>query len=78
MAAVAGLALFVSACGDTAGPTAPTTEAPAATPAPGPAATDARPQGPAAPDFELALGTGGSFSLSAEQKPVYMVFWAEW
>lgn len=36
------------------------------------------PEGPTAPDFTLALGQGGDFSLSAEQKPVYMVFWAEW
>jgi hypothetical protein len=33
---------------------------------------------PAAPDFELALGEGGTFRLSDEQKPVYLVFWAEW
>ena len=31
-----------------------------------------------ASDFSLALGDGGEFSLSDEQKPVYMVFWAEW
>lgn len=34
--------------------------------------------GPAAPDFTLDLGSGGRFTLSDEQKPVYMVFWAEW
>ena len=34
--------------------------------------------GPPAPDFELALSDGSNFSLSAEQKPVYVVFWAEW
>jgi len=34
--------------------------------------------GPPAPDFTLALGDGGEFTLSAEQKPVYLVFWAEW
>jgi len=34
--------------------------------------------GPPAPDFTLALDGGEVFSLSAEQKPVYMVFWAEW
>ena len=34
--------------------------------------------GPAAPDFELALSDGSTFRLSDEQKPVYMVFWAEW
>ncbi len=40
--------------------------------------TTSQPDGPAAPDFTLALGDGGSFTLSAEQKPVYLVFWAEW
>jgi len=34
--------------------------------------------GPAAPDFTLVLADGTEFSLSAEQKPVYLVFWAEW
>ena len=34
--------------------------------------------GPPAPDFTLALADGSDFVLSAEQKPVYMVFWAEW
>lgn len=36
------------------------------------------PEGDPAPDFTLALGDGGSFSLSGEAKPVYLVFWAEW
>jgi hypothetical protein len=26
----------------------------------------------------LALGNGGSFTLSAEPLPVFVVFWAEW
>ena len=43
-----------------------------------PAATTPPPEGPEAPDFTLALGEGGSFTLSEAQKPVYMVFWAEW
>ena len=34
--------------------------------------------GPPAVDFELTLGDGSTFTLAAEQKPVYMVFWAEW
>ena len=35
-------------------------------------------EGPVAPDFTFALSDGSSFSLSDEQKPVYLVFWAEW
>lgn len=39
-----------------------------------------KPEGPAAPDFTLALGESGaeSFTLSQEVMPVFMVFWAEW
>jgi hypothetical protein len=33
---------------------------------------------PDAPDFSLALGGGGTFVLSEEARPVYLVFWAEW
>ena len=33
---------------------------------------------PAAPDFTLALGDGGEYTLSEGSKPVYMIFWAEW
>ena len=57
-----------------------TTSAPASTdPAPAPATTlRPRPEGEDAPDFSLDLGQGGTFTLSAEAKPVYMVFWAEW
>lgn len=36
------------------------------------------PEGDPAPDFTLGLADGSSFTLSAEQKPVYMIFWAEW
>ncbi len=35
-------------------------------------------EGPAAPDFTLALGDGGTYTLSEGAKPVYLVFWAEW
>jgi len=35
-------------------------------------------EGPAAPDFTFALADGSDFSLRDEQKPVYLVFWAEW
>ena len=33
---------------------------------------------PLAPDFTLELGDGDSFTLSEGEKPVYLVFWAEW
>lgn len=36
------------------------------------------PAGPPAPDFVLELSGGSVFVLSQEQKPVYLVFWAEW
>lgn len=44
----------------------------------GPAQPPPHVEGPAAPDFTFALSDGSSFSLSDEQKPVYLVFWAEW
>ena len=31
-----------------------------------------------APDFTLELGDGGEYTLSEGEKPVYLVFWAEW
>ena len=33
---------------------------------------------PVAPDFTLDLGTGGTYTLYEGEKPVYLVFWAEW
>ncbi|MFQ5555488.1 MAG: hypothetical protein ACE5GC_08995 [Acidimicrobiia bacterium] len=33
---------------------------------------------PAAPDFLMELADGSTFVLSRQDKPVYMVFWAEW
>lgn len=53
------------------------TAAPAEVPDPT-AAGRIRPEGPDAPDIALALGEGGIFVLSEEEKPVYLVFWAEW
>lgn len=31
-----------------------------------------------APDFTLNLGSGSTFVMSEETRPVFMVFWAEW
>ncbi len=50
--------------------TVPESEAPPETAAPV--------DGPPAPDFTMTLNDGSEFTLSAEQKPVYIVFWAEW
>ena len=33
---------------------------------------------PTAADFTLDLGNGGSYTLSEGEKPVFLVFWAEW
>jgi hypothetical protein len=43
-----------------------------------PPSTEPPIDGPVAPPFELALHSGDVFSLAAEQKPIYLVFWAEW
>jgi cytochrome oxidase Cu insertion factor (SCO1/SenC/PrrC family) len=74
-------AACASASDDSAGAGAdapPTTQTESsATTSPG-SSPAAKPEGPEAPDFTLALASGDSFTLSAEQKPVYMIFWAEW
>jgi len=36
------------------------------------------PSGPVAPDFTMALADGGTFTLSDQAMPVYMIFWADW
>jgi hypothetical protein len=80
------LATTPTVAADSAGSEAtepPTTGRDAAETAPtsaGTEALDAPPSfdGPPAPEFELALANGGNFNLADEQKPVYMVFWAEW
>ncbi len=33
---------------------------------------------PVAPDFNLRLADGSTYTLSEGSKPVFMVFWAEW
>lgn len=58
------------------------TTAPGATPttavAPSTTRVRVRPEGEVAPDFSLALGEGGTFTLSEETRPVFLLFWAEW
>ena len=59
--------------------TSPADGGAAETTPPGTETARQRPDGPDAPDFTLALsGPGGTFSLSDEARPVFMVFWAEW
>lgn len=55
----------------------PTASGPTST-AGGSSATSTTVAGEAAPDFILELGNGGTFVLSEEARPVFMVFWAEW
>jgi hypothetical protein len=61
----------------TALPTTAPSEAPSATTAEAQTSTTLSDR-PIAPDFTLELGTGGSYTLSQSEKPVYLVFWAEW
>lgn len=62
-----------------------TTETPSETSAPSDSAIDESTAdqgsgvtGEPAPDFSLALGDGSTFTLSDTDRPVYLVFWAEW
>jgi len=64
------IALGAAACGGSSTPEATTTGEGAA--------TTTTVSGLLAPDFSLDLADGTTFTLSAEQKPVYLVFWAEW
>lgn len=43
-----------------------------------PEATGTTSDRPLAPDFTLQLGDGGTYILSEGERPVYLVFWAEW
>lgn len=56
-------------------PTAVTTPPGTSAPSTSPPTTEAA---DTAPDFTLELGNGGTFVLSEEARPVFLVFWAEW
>ena len=79
-AAVALVLVLVSCAADGGTTTTALLESPVTTsPVTTQSANDEQPvDGELAPDFVLALDGGGEFALSAEQKPVYMIFWAEW
>ena len=75
-------ALCLAACGEPAASAGVTTTLPpsiegysSSTTPSSSAVTEA---GEFAPDFTLELGDGGTFVLSQEVRPVYLVFWAEW
>ena len=89
--ALVGLAL--AACGLGTVEQSPTTTQPSAeSPTAAPSETDPPPETvatspggqtsisdrPVAPDFTLELGEGGVYTLSQGERPVYLVFWAEW
>jgi len=74
-------ALVAAACATgqpAATPATVTTSGGPASAASAPGAAEPLIDGPAAPDFSLTLASGEAFSLSGEQRPVYMIFWAEW
>lgn len=62
----------------TAGDATTTTAGDGTTTTAAPEATTTTSGRPAAPDFTLELGDGGTYTLSEGSKPVYLVFWAEW
>ena len=37
-----------------------------------------RTEGPVAPSFVTTLSDGSQFDMAAHDRPVYLVFWAEW
>ena len=91
-ALVAALALIGAACATESVPASSDPTTPALSPATeGPSSSSTNtaatgettrsapnPDAVAAPDFTLTLGDGGSFTLSEETRPVFLVFWAEW
>ena len=76
-------ALCLAACGEPATSAGVTTSLPPSTEGYSSSSTTSSSStvteaGESAPDFTLALGGGGTFVLSEEARPIYLVFWAEW
>jgi hypothetical protein len=81
LALLVALLLALSACGGASRDVEQTpTSAPAATATGNSPSASPESQGSDEPaiDFALLLADGTTFTLSDEQKPVYLVFWAEW
>ncbi len=79
---VVAVLLLLAAC-TTAGepsttPAPSTTATTSATTTAAPVSTSTTEPPVLAPDFTLALGDGGEFTLTGTDKPVYLIFWAEW
>jgi len=78
---IALLALVVAGCGESGQPVAVQTTSravPSGDDGAAAVATSTTSADSLAPDFQLELGDGSTFNLRDEQKPVYLVFWAEW
>ena len=66
---------------ETAAPATETTAAPDSTENPDTTTTTTealRAEAPVAPAFVTTLSDGSQFDMSAHDRPVYLVFWAEW
>ncbi|MCI0677495.1 MAG: TlpA family protein disulfide reductase [Actinobacteria bacterium] len=70
------IVLVITACAG--GDPVATTGAPVATTTTAPVTTMTGTGREIAPDFTLDLNEGGSYTLSETDKPVFLVFWAEW
>lgn len=82
-AAIAVVTLCLVACGDPGDAGGPTTSLPgsnegSSTTSSSTSSSTVTEARDTAPDFTLALGSGETFVLSEEARPVYLVFWAEW
>lgn len=92
MKRLVALAVLLAACASPGvqggvATTAPQTSTSPSTSAPASSAPTTAPDRPApqpdherelAPDFELLLADGDTFTLSEAGRPVYLIFWAEW
>jgi hypothetical protein len=78
-AAIAAVALWLVACGGPGDSGGSTTTLPVSNEESSSTSSSTVTEAIAiAPDFTLGLGDGGTFVLSEEARPVYLVFWAEW
>ena len=60
------------------GETTATTDSTASPSTESPDPTTQQATGPPAPEFTTTLSDGSQFELASHDRPVYLVFWAEW